>query len=191
MIDPSLEPMLPPRPIGEFPEEAVTETRRADDTTQEPTGEAARTVDLALEPMLPRHPIGESPAAPMVNRPYVDIGLEALVPRRPAVDSSLEALNAESEDTPEEAAEGTGGLAAFALLLCLAALHVLANLWWLHEDNHTIPTDEEGHMHFAREFHEVLFVQDFPDPVRRLIAASHIRPGIPAHPLARLTTGPR
>ena len=220
MIDPPLDPMLPPRPIGDETDDE-TESHRADETTLEPLADLrhendthdrlddpARTVDIQLEPLVPPRPEWEAPAAPVVQRPRVDIDLEPLVPRRPAahipreretpisspisvdreymarpdVDTSLDALNAESEEVLEESAQGTGALAAFALLLCLAALHVLANLWWLQADNHTIRTDEEGHMHFAREFHEVLFVQDFPDPVRRLIAASQIRPGIPAHP---------
>lgn len=81
-------------------------------------------------------------------------------------------------DVPRE----PGRFAALLVLLALIAFHVAANLWWFQADNHPIRTDEEGHMQFARTYHEVLFVNEYPDPVRRLIAASHIRPGNPAHP---------
>lgn len=37
-------------------------------------------------------------------------------------------------------------------------------------------------MLLARTFHEVLFLKEYPDPIRRLIALSDIRPGNPAHP---------
>lgn len=182
MIDPSLEPMLPPRPIGESSEEAAAGTRRAEDTTQGLSEEPQRRPDITLEPLLPPRPIVETRVEPVVARPHLNIEVDRPIPHRSAADTSLEALNEESEEEPEERPEGSGRLAAFALLLCLAALHVLANLWWLHADNHPIRTDEEGHMQFARQYHEVLFVQDFADPVRRLIAVSQIRPGIPAHP---------
>ncbi|MBX3176903.1 MAG: glycosyltransferase family 39 protein [Candidatus Hydrogenedentes bacterium] len=82
----------------------------------------------------------------------------------------------------ERAAREPGRGPAFALLVLLAAFHVAVNLWWLGADNHVIRTDEEGHMLFARTYHEVLFVNDYPDPIHRLIAASRIRPGNPAHP---------
>lgn len=126
-------------------------------------------IDPSLEPMMP-------------PRPLVDTSGDTTLDLQEAEDTSLEALNRETESESEDLPEGSGRFAALVLLLCLAAFHLLANLWWLHEDNHAIRTDEEGHMQFARQYHEVLFVQDFPDPVRRLIAVSHIRPGIPAHP---------
>jgi 4-amino-4-deoxy-L-arabinose transferase-like glycosyltransferase len=95
--------------------------------------------------------------------------------------SLKEEFAAETEAAARVARE-PGARAALGLLLLLVLFHVAANLWWLRADNHTIRTDEEGHMYFARQYHETLFVMDYPDPVRRLIAVSHIRPGIPAHP---------
>lgn len=211
MTDPSNEPVEPPRPIGESTTEPDDHPRPTGETTLErladtrvssgridtPPEEPTRTVDIELEPLVPPRPIGGTPDRP---RTTVPVDLEPLVPYRQPMrmemeaprpprhyyddveDTSLESLNAPSEEAQETFTEGTGRLAAFVLLLCLAALHVLANVWWLHADNHPIRTDEEGHMQFARQYHEVLFVQDFPDPIRRLIAVSQIRPGIPAHP---------
>ncbi|MBL7647424.1 MAG: glycosyltransferase family 39 protein [Candidatus Hydrogenedentes bacterium] len=197
MTDPSLDPMLPPRPIGESSDEpeaarlhggettleSLAETRILHDTAEEKEAESPRTVDIGLEPMLPPRPPVESPERPAV-RPQVapPIELEPLVLPHRSRETSLEALNAESDEERHHGDEGTSWLAPFLLMLCLAAFHVIANLWWLHQDNHPIRTDEEGHMLFARQYHEVLFVRDYPDPVRRLIAVSQIRPGIPAHP---------
>lgn len=118
--------------------------------------------------------------------------LEPMLPPPPPIDgstppedTSLEALKRPTESDPEPLDTGElpgGSLLPLLLLVGLAAFHLFVNLWWLGADSHPIRTDEEGHMLFARQFHEVLFVQDFPDPVRRLIALSQIRPGIPAHP---------
>jgi hypothetical protein len=197
VTDPSLEPMLPPRPIGESSEEpeaaklhggettleSLAETRILHESTTEPEAETHRTVDIGLEPLLPPRPQVDVPEQPVIPpRPAVPREMESRIPHRPTVTTSLDALNAETEEEVEDAAESTGWLGPFLLMLCLAAFHVLANLWWLQQDNHPIRTDEEGHMQFARQYHEVLFVQDFPDPVRRMIAVSQIRPGIPAHP---------
>ena len=98
-----------------------------------------------------------------------------------SLQSLKEEFAAQTEEVQARAVE-PGRLAAGMLLLVLIAFHVAANLWWLREDNHTVRTDEEGHMLSAREYHTVLFVNDYADPVRRLIAVSEIRPGIPAHP---------
>lgn len=212
MIDPPHD-SNPPRPIGEssdepeaaqrlepdFTLEPLAETRVLDDATVEPEAETQRPVNIGLEPLQPPRPRTEYPERP-APRPRTDfeslerprpqqhpgtppIELEPLVLPRRTADTSLEALNAESEDPEDDVYNlGTGWLGPMVLLLCLAAFHIVANLWWLQQDNHPIRTDEEGHMLFARQYHEVLFVQDFPDPVRRLIAVSQIRPGIPAHP---------
>ena len=96
MIDPPLDPMLPPRPIGEEPDEP--EQRHSGETTLEPLADLhhendvrdplddpARTVDIELEPLVPHRPEWEAPIAPVVQRPRVDIDLLPLVPRRPAV----------------------------------------------------------------------------------------------------------
>ena len=197
MTDPSLEPMLPPRPIGESSEEPdvarlhggettlepLAETRILHETAPEPEVETHRTVDIGLEPLLPHRPRVEAPVEPVVRpRPAVPLEIEPWIPHRPTRSTSLDALNEASEEEVEDTTEGTGWLGPFLLLLCLATFHVLANLWWLQQDNHPIRTDEEGHMQFARQYHEVLFVRDYPDPIRRLIALSQIRPGIPAHP---------
>ena len=70
-------------------------------------------------------------------------------------------------------------LPVFVLLL---AFHVTANLWWLSADNHTIRTDEESHMHMARNYYEVLFRQKHPNLIEKLVAVSKMDLGPHAHP---------
>ncbi|MGI6460496.1 MAG: ArnT family glycosyltransferase [Candidatus Hydrogenedentales bacterium] len=41
-------------------------------------------------------------------------------------------------------------------LVCLIALHICANLWWLHVDNHPIRADEARHLLSARTHYEIL-----------------------------------
>jgi len=98
--------------------------------------------------------------------------------------TSLESLHDRSESpAPQEAGAVESGrwlAGLFVALLCI--IHVGMNTWWLRADNHTIRTDEEGHMLLARTYHETLFVADYPGPVQRLIAVSQIPPGNPAHP---------
>jgi hypothetical protein len=68
------------------------------------------------------------------------------------------------------------------LLVALMGFHVGMNLWWLSADNHPIRTDEEGHMHLARDFYEVMFLNEYASPFLRLIEVLKIPPGNPAHP---------
>jgi 4-amino-4-deoxy-L-arabinose transferase-like glycosyltransferase len=48
-------------------------------------------------------------------------------------------------------------LLSFATLLIL---HVAANLWWLAEDRHSIQSDESLHMRYAREYYEMLVLDE-------------------------------
>jgi len=68
------------------------------------------------------------------------------------------------------------------LLALLIAFHCGANLWWLSQDHHTIRTDEEGHMHWARKYYTALFLGDDQSVLERLVATTKIEPGHPAHP---------
>jgi MFS family permease len=98
-------------------------------------------------------------------------------------DTALEALRADgAEDTPGEGVGKKGRIFAGLILIMLLAAHVAINVWWLGADNHTIRTDEEGHMLLARTYHETMFLNDYAGPAQRLIAISQIRPGNPAHP---------
>ncbi len=66
------------------------------------------------------------------------------------------------------------------LLVALLCFHFGMNLWWLAADNHTVRTDEEGHMHMARTHYEALTQPgSLPD---HIIALSEIKLGNPAHP---------
>lgn len=98
-------------------------------------------------------------------------------------DTSLVTLQGESDGTTNEAARSANGRGWVTLfLLALILIHAGMNAWWLQTDNHTIRTDEEGHMHQARTYYETLFLKEYDGPVKRLIAVSQIRPGNPAHP---------
>jgi len=86
---------------------------------------------------------------------------------------------------PKQDAPASPRLHAFTFVLLFAlllAFHLFANLWWLTSDNHTIRTDEEGHMLLARTYYEALFLNDYDSISERIIAVSKIEPGIPAHP---------
>lgn len=98
--------------------------------------------------------------------------------------TSLEALKNESngEDESSAPSKDSGRFLAGLLLVGLLAFHVVMNLWWLDADNHTIRTDEEGHMLLARTYYDTLFVKAYDGPIDRAIAISQIRPGNPAHP---------
>lgn len=68
------------------------------------------------------------------------------------------------------------------LFAALLLFHFSMNVWWLSADNHTIRTDEEGHMLMARNYHEALFSPHGGTFFERLAAMSRIQPGIPVHP---------
>lgn len=69
-----------------------------------------------------------------------------------------------------------------AALLALFAFHAGMNTWWLMEDNHTIRTDEEGHMHWARKHYEAMFLDKDATLMQRAVAFARVKPGNPAHP---------
>ena len=69
-----------------------------------------------------------------------------------------------------------------AALLALFAFHAGMNAWWLMEDNHTIRTDEEGHMHWARKYYEAMFLDKDATLMQRAVAIARVKPGNPAHP---------
>lgn len=69
-----------------------------------------------------------------------------------------------------------------ALLAMLCAFHLFANLWWLGADNHVIRGDEESHMEYAREYYEVLAVNEYSNVVQRIVALGNIRPKTMSHP---------
>jgi len=98
--------------------------------------------------------------------------------------TSLESLKTESIEGDETwvPPKTSGRVLAGLLLVGLMAVHVVLNLWWLDADNHTIRTDEEGHMLLARTYYDTLFVKAYDGPIDRVIAISQIRPGNPAHP---------
>lgn len=97
--------------------------------------------------------------------------------------------------TPQEASQGLEQPATIilalnrykrwlapALLILLILFHTAMNFWWLSADNHPIRTDEEGHMHLARNFYEAIFLNEYDSPFVRLIEVLRIPPGNPAHP---------
>jgi 4-amino-4-deoxy-L-arabinose transferase-like glycosyltransferase len=65
-------------------------------------------------------------------------------------------------------------------VLCL--FHVVANLWWLHADNHVIRGDEESHMEYARAYYEVFSLNEYSSVVQRIVALGNIRPKTMSHP---------
>ncbi len=67
-------------------------------------------------------------------------------------------------------------------LFALFAFHAGMNAWWLMEDNHTIRTDEEGHMHWARKYYEAMFLDREATLMQRAVAFAQVKPGNPAHP---------
>lgn len=71
---------------------------------------------------------------------------------------------------------------AWALLGALCLFHLVANLWWLGADNHVIRGDEESHMEYAREYYEVLAVNEYSNVVQRIVALGNIRPKTMSHP---------
>jgi hypothetical protein len=84
---------------------------------------------------------------------------------------------------PEPAAALPASTMPYWLLLaCLLMFHMIANAWWLYQDNHVIRTDEEGHMQLARAYYQVLALDDHPNIIKKLIAVGDIKPGNPAHP---------
>ncbi|MCF6285943.1 MAG: glycosyltransferase family 39 protein, partial [Candidatus Hydrogenedentes bacterium] len=99
-------------------------------------------------------------------------------------DTSLETLQLEHSESLDVLgnANEPGRVLAAVLLVCLIAFHVGMNVWWLQGDNHTIRTDEEGHMLLARTYYETMFTNEYADLIQRVIAISQIRPGNPAHP---------
>ena len=59
------------------------------------------------------------------------------------------------------------------LLLCvLLAFHLVANLWWLRNDNHAIGSDEAMHMELARTYYKDLVLDTSKPIVERLLAFS-------------------
>lgn len=75
----------------------------------------------------------------------------------------------------------TEGEWCLILLFVLIGFHVGTNLWWLRNDNHTVRTDEEGHMQLARTYYEKI-TADHPNLILKLIDIARIKPGNPAHP---------
>lgn len=91
-------------------------------------------------------------------------------------------MSSESEKREEVSRSGHESLIYAALVVSLLCFHLAANLWWLSADNHTIRTDEEGHMQMAREHFEALFPEEPCSLLARLTAMSKIKLGNPAHP---------
>jgi len=74
------------------------------------------------------------------------------------------------------------GWLALVLLAALCCFHAGVNVWWLSADNHVIRTDEESHMHYARQYYSVFSLRTFDEPFDRLVALSNIRPDALSHP---------
>ena len=56
-----------------------------------------------------------------------------------------------------------GATRKLAFLLCFSALlllHVGANLWWLDQDHHSIQSDESLHMRYARDYFQILVLDE-------------------------------
>ncbi len=73
----------------------------------------------------------------------------------------------------------TGPRCALALLLLF---HMLANIWWLANDNHPVRTDEETHMFVAQRYYDAFFSPAHAG--NRLAAILRVKPGAgnPVHP---------
>ena len=95
-------------------------------------------------------------------------------------------------DTPLSISEGGApgekphparqSFAPIVLLGLLVLFHLLVNIWFLWADNHVIRTDEETHMLTARDYYEVLALDEHESVLQLLIALGKIQPRNPAHP---------
>ncbi len=86
------------------------------------------------------------------------------------------------ESKPAAPQRKRSSLACILALLGLLFFHLCVNLWWLDQDNHVIRTDEEGHMHLARQHYRAIAIDNPGQPFKKLIALADIIGESPIHP---------